>query len=105
MRWELRCADGAAFFCPHCDGKHPAPWDDADGTSVVEALEAAREGRAPDLRCPLCRKVVSLRELRGEPPIAFGALAFTFLNWPRLRPQTIASMQEAAGGRLAFVET
>jgi hypothetical protein len=101
--WALHCADHAEFRCPHCDAKQRAPWDDGEGTSIVDAIEAARAGAAPELRCPACRKRVGLNEMRAEPPAAFGALAFRFINWWPLRAALVGRIQESAGSRVALV--
>ena len=86
--------DDLAVECPDCGARLDDPYAHLEPPSVFEAPK--------DVTCARCKKArpISAWIVRGG---AFGNVAFTFWNWPRLKSELVRDVEAACGAPVTVV--
>ncbi|MGM1063756.1 hypothetical protein [Saccharothrix sp. Mg75] len=82
--------------CPHCGA-------DVGLEQLHDAFDEWLRGEPGTRPCPSCGRELDPNGWRWTPRWGFGALAFTFWNWPPLRPGFVAELSARLGHRTVLV--
>jgi hypothetical protein len=86
-----------AVRCPMCGANQV----DGDWGTAVDAWYAG-DDKAP-LACDACHATSPLTQWSFEPPWGFACLAFTFWNWPPLKPEFIRQVSDILQQKVLLV--
>ncbi|MDQ2586228.1 hypothetical protein [Saccharothrix yanglingensis] len=83
-------------LCPHCGA-------DVGLERVADSFDEWLRGEPGARPCPACARELDPNGWRWVPQWGFGAVAFTFWNWPPLRPGFVAELSARLGHRTVVV--